>query len=63
MRKSEEEEKRPLGKSRRKLEDYIKMDQEVECGGMDWTDLAGDTDRLRALVNEVIRLHKMRGIS
>jgi hypothetical protein len=28
--------KRPLGRSRRRLEDNIKMDfQEVRCGGMD----------------------------
>jgi hypothetical protein len=57
------EEKRPLGKSRRRLEDYIKMDlQKVECGGMDWIDLAQDTDRWWALVNEVIRFHKIQGI-
>jgi hypothetical protein len=38
--------KRPLGKSRRRLEDYIKMDlQEVGCGSMDWIDLVQDTDR------------------
>ena len=29
--------KRPLGRSRHRWEDNIKMDlQEVECGGMDW---------------------------
>jgi hypothetical protein len=32
--------KRPLGKSRRRWEDNIKMYlQEVKLGGMDWTDL------------------------
>jgi hypothetical protein len=30
--------KRPLGRPRRRWEDNIKM--EVECGGMDWIELA-----------------------
>jgi hypothetical protein len=35
--------KRPLGRPRRRWEYIIKMDvQEVECGGMDWIDLAQD---------------------
>jgi hypothetical protein len=35
--------KRPLGRTRRRWEDNIKMDiQEVGCGGMDWIDLAQD---------------------
>jgi len=55
------EEKRPLGRSRRRWEDNIKMDlQEVGCGAMDWIELAQDRDRWRALVNEVINLHKIR---
>jgi len=38
--------KRPLGRPRRRWEDNIKMDlQEVECGGMDWIELAQDGDR------------------
>ena len=33
--------KRPLGLPRRRWEDNIKMDpQEVECGSMDWIELA-----------------------
>jgi len=38
--------KRQLGRPRRRWEDSIKMDlQEVECGGMDWIELAHDRDR------------------
>jgi len=47
--------KRPLGRSRRRWEDNIKMDlQEV-----DWIDLAQDRARWRALVNAVMnrRVH------
>jgi hypothetical protein len=44
--------KRPLLRPRRRWEDNIKMDlQEVGgCGG-DWTELAQDRDRWRALVS------------
>jgi len=49
--------KRPLGRTRRRWEDNIKMDiQEVGCGGMDWIDLAQDRDRWRALVNAVMNI-------
>ena len=40
------EERRPLGRPRRRWEDNIKIDlQEVGCVGMDWTELAQDRDR------------------
>ena len=51
------EEKRPLGRPRRRWEDNIKMDlQEVGCGSMDWIELARDRDRYRALVNAVMNI-------
>jgi len=47
--------KRPLGRSRRRWEDNIKLGlHEVGCGGMDWIELAQDRDRWRALVNAVM---------
>ena len=49
--------KRPLGISRRRWDDNIKIDlQEVGCGDMDWIDLAQDRDRWRALVNAVMNI-------
>jgi len=49
--------KRPLGRTRLRWEDNIKIDLlEVGCGGMDWIELAQDRDRWRALVNAVMNL-------
>ena len=49
--------KRPLGRPRNRWENNIKMVlQEVGCGGMDWTDLAEDRDRWRAVVNAVMNI-------
>ena len=47
--------RRPLGKSRRRWEDTIKMELlEVGLGGMDWNDLSQGRDRWQALVNVVM---------
>jgi len=49
--------KRPLGRPRRRWQDNTKMDlQEVGLEGMDWTDLAQDSYRWRALVNAAMKL-------
>jgi hypothetical protein len=49
--------KRPLGRPRHRWENNIKMDlQEVGCGGMDWIELAQDSDRWQAFVSAVINV-------
>jgi hypothetical protein len=48
--------RRPLGRSRRRWEDNIKMDLQDVGWGMDWIELAQDRDRWRALVNAVMNL-------
>jgi hypothetical protein len=46
------EEKRPLGRSRRRWVDNIKMDlRERGWDDIDWIDLAEDRNQWRALVN------------
>ena len=47
--------KRPLGRPRRRWEDNIKMGLREVRGGGDWTELAQDRDRWRALVNTVMK--------
>jgi hypothetical protein len=49
--------KRPLGRPRLRWMDNIKMDlREIGWNGMDWINLAQNTDQWRALVNTVINL-------
>jgi hypothetical protein len=59
------EEKRPLGRPRRRWEDNIKMDlQEVGWGRGDWMELAQDRDGWRTRYGkELSGTIKMRGIS
>jgi hypothetical protein len=57
------EEKRPLGRPRRRWEDNIKMDVEKVGGGRgDWMELAQNRDRWGALVS-TFGFNKMWGIS
>ena len=49
--------KRPLGRSRRRWVDNIRMDlQEVGCGHVDWIGLAQDGDGWRKFVSAVMNL-------
>ena len=50
------EEKRQLGRPRRRWEDNIKTDlQEAVSAGMVWIDLAQDRDEWRKLVNAALK--------
>ena len=52
-----QEGKRPLGRTRYRWVDNIRMDlQEEGCGYMDWIGLAQDRDRWRKLVSAVMNL-------
>jgi hypothetical protein len=49
--------KRPRGRPRRRWGNNFKMDlQEVECGGMNWIELAQDKDSCLVIVNVVTNL-------
>jgi len=49
--------RRPLGRSRRRWVDNIRMDlQVVGCGYMDWIYMAQNRDRWRTLVSAVMNL-------
>jgi hypothetical protein len=49
--------KKPLGRTRGRWEDNIKISiQEVGCGDIDWTELSEDRERWRASVNAVMNL-------
>ena len=49
--------KRPLGRSRRKWEDNIRMDlKEIYISTSSWVDSAQDRDYWRVLVNAVLNL-------
>jgi hypothetical protein len=51
------EEKRPLGRRRRRWVDNIKTDlREIGWNGVDWIDMAQDNDQWMALVNMVLNL-------
>jgi hypothetical protein len=49
--------RRRVGRPRRRWMNNIKMDLgETGCSGVDWIDLVQDSDKWRALVNEVVNL-------
>jgi hypothetical protein len=50
------EERRPLGRPRRRWKDNIKMDLREVGWGVDWIDLVQDGDRWRAVVNTAMNL-------
>jgi hypothetical protein len=52
-----QEERRSLGRPRRRCVDNIKMDlREIGCNGRDWIDLSQDRDPWMTLLNTVMNL-------
>jgi hypothetical protein len=50
--------KRPLGRSRRRWEDNVKVDlREIRIYGVNWIRLTQDRVQLRGFVNTVMNLH------
>jgi transposase len=51
------EERKPLGRSRRRREEKVKMVlRDVGCEGMDWIDVAQGRDKWQAIVNAVMNI-------
>jgi hypothetical protein len=50
------EERRPLGRPRRRWEDNIKMNLQEVVWGLDWVELAQDRDMWRDLANAIMNL-------
>ena len=48
--------KRPLGRTWRRLKENVKICLQEVGWGMDWSDLAHDRDRWRAVVNAVMNI-------
>jgi hypothetical protein len=57
------EEERPHERTRRILEDNIKIDlRDISWGGMDLIDLLQDRAKWRALVNKVMNLRVLKNV-
>jgi hypothetical protein len=57
------EEKRPLGRPRRRWVNNIKMDlKEIEWGGKEWIDSAQDRDHWKGLANTVMNIQVLKNI-
>jgi hypothetical protein len=49
--------KRPLGRPKRRWENWVRMDvREIGLGGVDWMRLAQDRDRWQAVVSAVMNI-------